>query len=305
MKKSLRRISCVLFCCCALIVPAYVARGAEEPKGLQIAPLRTRLAQKPGQVSTGQTTVTNRTREALTSALSVERFKTTDEDYHYDFSQGEHTDWVRLADSTVQLGVDEFKNVAYSLAVPADAAPGGYYFAIFAATTTGDGGTSIQETRRVASLIYLEVDGDLVRKVNLLGVDVPWFTTKPRVSVDSRLVNQGNTHVEAVLTSSVKPIIGYSREPTSQQGLILPGTVRRLTDTAKLSQFPGIYNVGIEYRSPEGTTQKFNQLVLYLPVWSWFVLASPFVLALVRWRLRRNTSQTPSRSVGQRYTPPK
>lgn len=269
------------------------AYAASDQKGLQIAPLRTRTAQQPGQATSGQISVKNSTAGNLTVALAVERFKTIDEDYHYDFSQGEHTDWVRLADSTVQLGVDEFKNVAYSLAVPADAAPGGYYFAIFAAATTGDGGTSIQETRRVASLIYLEVDGDLLRKVNLLGIDVPWFTTKPQVPVDSRLVNQGNTHVEAVLTSSVKPLIGYSREPTSQQGLILPGTVRRLTDTAKLSQLPGIYNVGIEYQNPEGKIQKFNQLVLYLPVWSWFVLVSPFILVFVRWRLRRNLHPSP------------
>lgn len=247
---------------------------AATPTGLQIAPLRSKPSQNPGDTSTGQLTVTNNTPDSMIVTLSVERFKVTDEDYHYDFAPGEYTEWVRLADTKVTLESKANKQIAYSLAVPANAPPGGYYFAIFASTQNDASTTNFKEIKRVASLVYLEVSGQLDKKVNLLGFDTPWFLTHRTLNIDNRLANQGNTHVDARLKQTINPLLGHGPEAVQKDGLILPSTIRKLSSTVKTPWLPGIYLLQVQFSPPQGgPTQSFSQIIVYFPVWAWLVLA--------------------------------
>ena len=277
MRKSL----VVLLLIVSICIPAH-AYAETKLKGLQVSPLRSRPALRPGDTSTGQLSLSNNTDSASLVTLSVERFRVTDEDYHYDFAPGEHTDWVRLADTKIQLNKNENKKVAYSLAIPNDAPPGGYYFAVFASTESSGSGSSFKEVKRVATLIYLEVGGLLSKKVNLLGIDAPWFTKSRQLRIDSRLANQGNTHVEARLKQSIRPLVGPVPESVQKEGLILPGSIRKLRSTVKTPWWPGIYKLSVDYSPPQGGTEEsFHQILIYFPMWAWIVLATLIVI-LVR-----------------------
>ncbi|MEI6480802.1 MAG: hypothetical protein WCO19_00710 [Candidatus Saccharibacteria bacterium] len=277
MRKSL----VVLLLIVSICIPAH-AYAETKLKGLQVSPLRSRPALRPGDTSTGQLSLSNNTDSASLVTLSVERFRVTDEDYHYDFAPGEHTDWVRLADTKIQLNKNENKKVAYSLAIPSDAPPGGYYFAVFASTESSGSGSSFKEVKRVASLIYLEVGGVLSKKVNLLGTDAPWFTKSRQLRIDSRLANQGNTHVEARLKQSIRPLIGPVPESVQKEGLILPGSIRKLRSTVKIPWWPGIYKLSVEYSPPQGgKAESYRQILIYFPVWAWIVIGL-FIVILLR-----------------------
>ena len=277
MRKSL----VVLLLIVSICIPAH-AYAETKLKGLQVSPLRSRPALRPGDTSTGQLSLSNNTDSASLVTLSVERFRVTDEDYHYDFAPGEHTDWVRLADTKIQLNKNENKKVAYSLAIPNDAPPGGYYFAVFASTESSGSGSSFKEVKRVATLIYLEVGGLLSKKVNLLGIDAPWFTKSRQLRIDSRLANQGNTHVEARLKQSIRPLVGPVPESVQKEGLILPGSIRKLRSTVKTPWWPGIYKLSVDYSPPQGGKEEsFHQILIYFPMWAWIVLATLIVI-LVR-----------------------
>ena len=258
-------------------LPAF---AASQQNGMQISPLRTRVSQKPGQTTAGEISVANHTGSTLDVVLTVERFKTTDEDYHYDFAENENADWVRLADTELSLNPGESRKVAYSLAIPADAPPGGYYFAIFAGTTKTQSSTSIQEIRRVASLVYLEVAGDLVHKTSLLGFDLPWLVTTSRIKISNRLANQGNTHEDIRLTQLIKPLIGRAPEPIYKQGLLLPSTIRKLETTATMPRLPGIYEVQMTFTPPTGPPKTFYQTILYMPPWFSLTLGFGIVILI-------------------------
>lgn len=264
------------------------AQAETRLNGLQISPLRSRPILRPGDTTTGQLSVTNNTDTTSSVTLSVERFRVTDEEYHYDFAPGEHTDWVRLADTKIQLNKNENKKIAYSLAIPNDAPPGGYYFAVFASTENGGSTASFKEVKRVASLIYLEVGGLLNKKVNLLGIDAPWFTTSRQLSIDSRIANQGNTHVQARLKQSIRPIVGPVPESIQKEGLILPGSIRKLSSTVKTPWWPGIYKLSVDYSPPQGgAIESYRQILIYFPVWAWIVCAILLLFGIIKF-IHRN-----------------
>lgn len=280
--KHMRKILVALLLLVGIFIPVH-AHAETKLKGLQISPLRSRPVLRPGDTSSGQLSITNNTDATTTVTLTVERFRVTDEDYHYDFAPGEHTDWVRLADTKVQLDKNENKKIAYSLAIPNDAPPGGYYFAVFASTENTNSTTAFKEIKRVASLIYLEVGGLLNKKVNLLGIDAPWFTKSRQLTIDNRLANQGNTHVQARLKQSIRPLIGPVPESVQKEGLILPGSIRKLSSTVKTPWWPGIYKLSVDYAPPQGgPTQTYRQILIYLPIWSWIVLGMIIVIIITK-----------------------
>jgi hypothetical protein len=283
----MRKILVALLLLGSIFLPVH-AHAETKLKGLQISPLRSRPVLRPGDTTTGQLSLTNNTDAASQVTVSVERFRVTDEDYHYDFAPGEHTDWVRLADTKIKLNKNENKKIAYSLAIPNDAPPGGYYFALFASTENDGSTASFKEVKRVASLIYLEVGGLLNKKVNLLGIDAPWFTTSRQLSIDSRIANQGNTHVQARLKQSIRPIVGPVPESIQKEGLILPGSIRKLRSTVKTPWWPGIYKLSVDYSPPQGgATESYRQILIYFPVWAWIVCAILLLFGIIKF-IHRN-----------------
>ena len=283
------------FLALALLLPLR-AVAAANPVGLEVYPLRSRPSQNPGDTSSGQITIANHTKGKLSVTMSVERFNVTNEDYDYRFSKGSNTDWVRLADNSVVLEPSASKNIAYSLAVPDNASPGGYYFAIFASSASGVSGTNFNEIKRVASLVYLQVNGNLNRKLNLLGVDVPWLVIHPALPVDSRLANQGNIHLEASLRMTTQPLFGRVSAPVVMQGLILPSTIRKIHSVLPLPKWPGLYHLRVQYSPPQGGTQVIQHTLIYLPLWAWFVLIVllwVLLRAIYNWRTRKTYRAKP------------
>ena len=283
---SMKKLAIVTLSLMIAVVTLPATVQAATPKGLQIYPLRSRPAQRPGDTSASVVNIKNNTSGPQQVELSVERFKVTNENYDYDFSPGEHTDWIRLADKSLTLASGEAKGVAYSLAVPIDASPGGYYFAVFASIKNSGGTSNFTEVKRVASLIYLEVSGKVVKKVNLIGVDTPWFTINRTINADLRLNNQGNSHHPARIKQYFENLINQESPAVQKEGLILPGTIRKLSSKLEVPRMPGIYHLAVEFTPPQGgTTQSIRQNIVYFPVWSWFV--SAFLIYVIGSRLAK------------------
>lgn len=289
----MRKFICILLLTLVLI-PHTAGLAAQKQTGLTITPLRSKPVQKPGDTTTGELTVTNNTESSMTVVLSVERFKVIDEAYHYDFSPGEYTDWVRLTDQKVQLEKNTNKKIAYSLAVPANAPPGGYYFALFVSTEKSQNSATFTEVERVASLIYLEVSGLIERKTNLLGVDTSWFQTSKDISITSRVTNEGNSHQQVRLKHTLRPLLGRTPESQQSEALVLPGTIRAINKTLRMPRWPGIYRLVTEFSPPQGGIQKSVQTIIFVPVLFSLGLLGLFVVILVIFWRRRRTQRNQS-----------
>ena len=281
--------SIALLCCGVIATP--IIHAQEQKDGLRVSPLRSRPVQKPGDTTSGELTISNHSGRTLEVSLDVERFKVVDEAYNYDFAPGEYTDWIRLADRSISLEDKATKKVAYSLAVPNNAPPGGYYFALFASSKNGSGQTSFVEVQRIASLVYLEVSGLIERKATMLGVDVAWLQTKHDVPMGTRISNQGNSHSEARIKQTIRPLIGKSSDEL-HTGLVLPSTIRNIEKKIQLPWWPGIYRISSEFSPPQGGTQRVEHTVVYFPLW--LLVVPVAILSYIAQRRLRHTYAKPT-----------
>ncbi len=257
----------------------------ETVASLRVSPLRSYPVQNPGSSSAGKLTLTNKSDGEIHVTLSVENFKTVNDNYDYAFVAEKEARWVRFAADNVVLAKQESREIAYSIAVPIDASPGGHYFALVS-TVDGGSGSDIKEIHRVASLVYLEVNGAISRQTHLISVDIPWFSTSRDVELEASLANSGNTHSRARLGITQQSLpFGKTVLIDQSEALTLPSTSRRLTQRIKLANIPALYKFQVTYAPIQGGKEVQTRYVLFLP--PWLFLAVPLLAGWLYWEWRR------------------
>jgi hypothetical protein len=272
--------------CIAVATIALYPLGAlalKKNQGLIVKPVRQNVIQDLGSTSAGVLTITNDSEDKLVVTLSSENFGVVNEKYDYEFKNDESAKWVRFVDTQVELLPREKKQVSYSLAIPASATPGAYDIALITTIEANLNSGSITEYRRVASLMYLDVNGKVERNGSLLGFDIPWLSANRDVDYQLRIANRGNSHLEFDVRIDTQLLGGSSHNQTSTKTLTLPRTVRSMADTTRLGAVPGVYSVVASYSPPQGPKQTITKKVIYIP-WSLTlsILAVVIALALAR-----------------------
>ena len=241
-----------------------------------------------GETRSDKITIRNTGATALTISLSVERFEVANEQYDYRFGAGKASDWVRFVDQEFLLQPNQEREAAYSVAIPTNASPGGYYFAIFAAGEPPQANDAIREVKRVASMVYLEVPGAVSREGRIVGVSLPWLTTNRQTSYELRLINQGNTHFDIDARLGLSRLIGGSMGERQLTGLLLPGTIRNLSGSLDLPTWPGLYRLQGRVGFPDGAQNLPDRYILYMPVW-FMLLIAVVLIWTAYWVWRRRT----------------
>lgn len=259
---------------------------AAKPSGITVTPVRSRPTLQPGSTSAGSLKITNNTATVQKLNLSAEHFGVTNENYDYSFTEVGSENWISFTDNSITLQPNQSKELAYKLAVPASASPGGHYFSLMVATQGSNNSTRINEIYRIASMIYLEVSGKIVYKSSLLSLDVPWLTTDKNIPFSVRLANNGNTH-EDTRVSVKTETLGINRLGTEKilPNLTLPNTIRNIDSKTQLGWLPGLYKFTATYAPKQGGQDIKSQTVVYLPLWSIIFLL--FALGTVAWRVVR------------------
>lgn len=274
----------VLVAISIFLYPAQYTVNAAPVSGLLISPLRSYPTLDPGATTSSSITLSNLTKDQQIIDLETELFTVVNENYDYNFVPSENASWVKFADTQVVLSPKQTLSVAYSLAVPADAAPGGHYFALIASTNAATSSSRLTEVRRLASLVYLQVNGILKKDSQLLSFEMPWFTSGRTVDIQAQLINKGNTHFRARLgVAATRQPFGRSIELTQAENLILPGTVRRIGGTVTLPNMPGLYKIVVIYAPPTGPVQTIRRTVLYIPLWLQLIVLAIGAAAGVWW----------------------
>lgn len=259
----------------ALILLMPAVAGAKTPTGIQVSPLRSYPTQNPGTITSSSLTITNNTDTPQQILLTTETFHTTGEDYRYSFGSSVATNWVQFAEPVIDLAPKQSKVAKYTIVVPSDAAPGGKYLALMTTVAPPPDSKKITEVRRIASLVYLQVNGQVTKTSQLLSFDVPKLTSTPGFTAHVRINNSGNTHFQSRVGFYVQrwPFRSEGTYVTQLQGFVLPGTVRQLNTLVNLPRSPGIYRVTADYSPPQGGVNRISHTIIYLPLW--------FVIALV------------------------
>ncbi|HEX6461740.1 MAG TPA: hypothetical protein VFZ58_00510 [Candidatus Saccharimonadales bacterium] len=276
----MRRIGllCLLF---LLLLPTPVAAAALAPKnkGLFLTPVREYIAVNAGQSTARAFTIANITEVPARVVLSVEQFAVEDFTYDYMFKPSKK-DWVKLSSTEVQLQPNKSQQVSYTVNVPKGAAPGGYYFTIFATETLG--------TRkvRVGEALYVTVNGELRLTSHIQKATISSVSFGGDIHYEFDAKSTGNVHFMTYVSGRLK---GFIVDITGEEKvhILLPGTVRTLSGTIPPPLFPGIYHVAFGYRVDDGQQITSTAYIAYFPQWFLVLLAGFVLLGATLWYRRR------------------
>lgn len=154
--------------------------------GLTLSPVKIEVAADPGQTITGQLELLNEEAKSTTYYTSFENFEARGESgapYFIGAEKGLAT-WI-TAQPDVVVNTQERVTVPYSIKVPLDATPGGYFAAILFGTQppkSENDTSTVSIGSKVGALVLLRVNGDVEEAAGLTG-----FSTKDNQSLFSSL----------------------------------------------------------------------------------------------------------------------
>lgn len=218
-----------------LVIATFASVFAPHAKAITVSPPRLELDGDPGSTVTSELKVTNDTNGTITYYTQTENFEAKDESGEPQFVQSKEglATWLSIANS-VNFAVGETKTIPFSVKIPRNAEPGGYFASIFfrtSAPNTEAGEVSIGA--RLGALILLRVNGEIQE-----GVDILEFSTKDKqrfytslpVELYYRFQNTGNDRVKPEGDVIIKNLIGLKAKVLSanrSDGSVLPRSIRR------------------------------------------------------------------------------
>lgn len=256
----------VLLFAMAMVQAHEVRSIGSNDRGLTATPLRSQAKVVAGQATNGSFMVANFSAEPMTVTVSVERFAVKDGTYEYEFDSPKN-EWVQFTDDKkIVLKPREERKVSYDIVVPDNAPSGGYYYALLASMDVP--GSGVSSELRVASLLYLTVDGGALSRSNeLAGVTVPSFVMEPTLSYKYEARNTGNVHFSVTNHGEVKNLFAQ-KSAAETSYILMPGTTRTIRESVTLPVLPGLYELKYGYEDEQGKVTAKTASVVYVPPWS-------------------------------------
>lgn len=204
-------------------------------QAITISPPRIELSGDPGSTVTSELKVSNDSTSSQTYYTQVENFEAKDETGDPEFVQTKEglSVWTNVQPSIV-IPANGQASIPFTIKVPANAEPGGYFASIFVRTTpppTGSGEVSIGA--RLGTLVLFRVNGDIQEGVDILEYGTKnfqhFFTSLP-IDFYYRFQNTGDDRVKPIGDIIIKNIFGLKAKildanPTG--GSVLPRSIRR------------------------------------------------------------------------------
>ena len=257
--------------------------AADNQKGLTLSPIKTEINIHPGTVKTGTLKVSNFTANQMQVSLDSEAFSVINRQYDYKFTvESNAAKWVVFETQSITLSAGETREVSYSLNVPVSAEPGGQYFSIFASTDTAATDSAVSSKQRIASLLYITVMGDVTKTGRLLYLNSPWLVSGNNMWSMS-IQNTGTAHFRSKYNLKVSDFFGNKISNSNEsESLILPATVREVSELIPLPQFPGIYKLTFDISLGDSSSKIETRYMIYSPVWfSIVVIITIFIITVI------------------------
>lgn len=272
--------------------------------GLSISPTRSELRIERGKTDQVKVSIKNVTKGAIVAKPFVADFESDNETGEPKLlaDQTKHNsasiyNYIKgLSDITLAPG--ESKDLTYTVTIPNDVPAGAYYGAItYRAVPAGQatnesGGGEVALTANVASLVLVEVPGDITEKIQITNIKAlsngksgSVFAHAP-TKAGITIKNLGNSFAKPFGTVTVsnmsgKQIYSYEINNSTPRSNILPKTSRTFTDDIKNIKKPGRYTITANVSFGTGgevISQKAS--FWYIPTWLMIIMIV-LVLAVV------------------------
>jgi hypothetical protein len=220
--------------------------------------------------------------------LSAEVFSVINEQYDYAFTaESNVVKWVMFSSNEVALAPGETQDVTYAVGVPLSAEPGGRYISLFASTDANKTTSGVESRQQVASLLYITVLGNVSRTGHLVSLTSPWLISGDSIW-EMALQDTGTTHYDSRYSMQIDDLLWNGTVfSSSGEALILPGTIRLISNKLPAPAWPGLYRVVYFIGLGDNPAVTKTRLVLYMPIWATILVAILIIVLIYRFDLAR------------------
>lgn len=260
----------------ALVITSRPAVAASASQHITMSPTGTEISVDPGGTYEGRATVVNQGSDNFAATISIAGYQTKNLTYDPVFKPidgaPDVTKWI-----TIDSGTD-FKNVKphqvldirYTLRVPEDTPPGGYYAVLFATAVpvaTPDQG--VIHRNQVGNILYITVDGPMTRSGSVSAEPVSPISFGGPVIFPAVVANTGTVHFKTTYRVHVTSLFGDSVFTSATPAYVLPHTKRAVQAEWRPDSPFGVYKVVRTSTLPSGEKKLAD---------SWVVVINPLLL---------------------------
>ncbi len=275
---------------CVGLVFAQPTHALEE--SITLSPPEKRYNIKAGETKTDELTVINYGDVAYDFIVYTAPYSVKDDEYTPDFitatDNGDAYKWVRFNQTKWHAEPKEVVRVPYTLTASPGAAAGGHYGVIFAETQPSVPEQGVARKKRLAMILYTNVDGPTVTAGAVKSISSAWFQTTAPLRSDVLVENTGKTDFNAKSKYSVKDLFGTLKYENEKENVVLPGTTRSIDHVWERPAWVGVYKVHTEVTALGKTTVK-DSFVIMAPKWLLFIAVLAILILVARALSRKNS----------------
>lgn len=221
---------------------------AQAGVGIKISPIKIEEMVDPGQTLRAEVSITNESGSAKTFYVYLRDFNSEGESgsarlIEPGTEEGNYlASWIEISKEGIYLEAGAGQAVPFSVQVPAEAGPGGYFGAIVFGTEpprlqmeNEEKGAGMAVAQQAAALVLLRVKGDVYEEAQIMefNTDKDFYATPFKVDFTVRVENIGNVHIKPYGSISIKNMFGKEVavvKINEKGGNVLPKSIRNFAD---------------------------------------------------------------------------
>lgn len=266
----------------SLVTPSY----AQSSIPLTVGPARQQIAINPGETTSFAIKYYNQSEIPLSGVVNVADFVVDSSDGspriidNVDQANPKFTasKWVTLSLENITIASNDRVIVSGSLSVPKDARPGGRYVSVYfepavGTPLSGGAGGSTGVAPRIASLLYIRVNGPIKENAYISQMFAKSFYEYGPIEVTAQILNSGDYHIRPRGVFTLTNQLGDTVEQSNlKEANIFPDAVRMFTSTVGEKWMMGKYKITLNatYGEKAGVIER-----------SIFVWVFPWRIALI------------------------
>jgi hypothetical protein len=251
--------------------------AASPTQLLRVSPVILPIELKPGNATTYVVSVENLTDAPMPLSASIEGFDSADEEGGYTFNsakiQSPLAEWIELTKPDMIIPAKTKHAIDLTVRIPNTVALGGYYAVLFLTPVNQSKANSPTVTPRIGILLLANIGvqdtkATADQKIKILNFNFtkPVFDQEP-ISWLVRAQDISLNYLSAKPVLTLKPAIGKPIRIEMAEKIILPGKIRRWTETRQISAVPyGIYQAQLAMSIGAGQQLFRENYLIVLPV---------------------------------------
>lgn len=272
-----------------------VAYAVDPVESITLSPTSKTYKVDAGQTFEDSLTVLNDGQTAYDFTVYTAPYSVTSGSYDPNFTStianADAYTWIQFKQTTWHAEPRETLKIPYTVHVKSNASPGGHYGVLFAEVqpSQGSGESTLARKKRVGTIIYATVSGDVHLSGKPLGTQIGWFQSGAPLKVTTSVENTGNSDFTAKVTYRVSDVFGSAKYNLESDYVVLPSTTRDMTLSWADAPWFGLYKTRVTTAFLDQTSV-VESYVLIMPVWLVLLLGTALVsggiYAIWRWSHR-------------------